>query len=249
MALANRNPRQSAGGGRALLLLGILLALAAGALVIFVVSQYTGGGGQTVTVVVAAHDIDASVVLSASTISSDFIPKSVNASFAPSNAYIYTSQTALAQQFQGMTVVQKFYSGDILRMNDPRLSSSGGPAGSLTNLNQKGLNGKVLVMVQLNQAPTLVAGDMIDILVTECNLPNRSGCETQTTLRGVLVYDVSGNSVYLALKEQDALDLKYLIETGNVTVAIRPTGDTSVTTGTPTTHPVNGQYIVNNFGF
>ncbi|GEM_PF-6330425 len=260
MGLPTRAPRQSGTSGRALLLLGVLLALAAGGLVIYVVSQYTGGGGQTVTVVEAIQPIQVGKTLSTTAtdsnhvvISQVFAPKSVDVSVAPPNYYPFTSMTALNSYLNGLQVTQAFYPGDILQTSgqsglDPRLSKGVCASDSLTCLNGSALTNNVLILVQLNQPPALVAGDRVDILVTECNLTPGGGCITQTTLTDQLVYSVNGNSIYLAMSNQDAITLKYLIETGNVTFAIRPYSDT-VGEGTPITTPVNSTYIVNKFGF
>lgn len=257
MGLPTRAPRQPAPGGRALLLLGVLLALAAGGLVIYIVSQYTGGGGQTETVWVATQTIPTGDTLVAGTptsgtqvqISQAFSSESIGVNAVPSDAFLANSITALNTTFDKQTVVRDFKKGDILLNPDPHLSTNGA-AGSLIYVNPSQLVGKVIVLVQVNQPPALVTGDSVDILVTECNLTANSGCVTQTTLTNVYVYDVSGTSIYLALSNQDALALKYLVETGNVTFAIRPTGDTFGTgTGTPITTPVNSTYIINNFNF
>lgn len=257
MSISARAPRPpAAGGGRALLLLGVLLALAAGAIAIIVVSQYSGGGGQMETVVVATQKVPTGTQLTSSNIGMYFAGKSVNSSFAPSNAYIFTSNAALDTALSGYTVVQPFYPDDIL-MNqpDPRLTKGGGALGSLTNTNLDPTvfpTTDVIAQVTVSGQVAVVAGDHVDILVTECNLPANSPnggtlpCTTQTTLTNVYVYSVTSNTIYLVLDRQRALQLKYLAETGTLELAIRNPGDK---TATVTTTPVTGSNIVNSFNF
>lgn len=260
MGIPARAPRPpAAGGGRVLLLLGVFLALAAGAIAIVVVTQYSpGGGGQMVTVVVANQNLPTGTQLSASgsngamAISAAFGEESVNANFKPADAYVFTSEAALESSYSGFQVVSPFFKGDILRTGDQRLTMSGGPAGSLTNANPNPTvfpTSDVIVQLTLGTKVAVVAGDRIDILVTECNLPgshNPNGCVTQTTLTDVYVYSVDTNTIYLVLGRQNALDLQFLSETGTLELAIRNPNDK---TTTPTTTPVDATTIVSQFSF
>jgi Flp pilus assembly protein CpaB len=246
-----RPNRPRASGGRTLILLGVLLALAAGAIVIFVVSQYGGSPlASTEMVVVANQDLPAGAVLSTTKsgvdatthityipISAAFVTKSVNADFAPKDAYPFKSQSDLTALLNNEVVASNFYAGEILRTNDPRLMAAGsGAPGSLTTLNPgKMSNGQVLAQISLSSKPAVVPGDYVNVLATYCNIPNKSNkCETQTTLKNVYVYAVSGNTVFVVLSNQDAVNTLYLTTTAsNYELVIRKPGDTTVPTTTP----------------
>lgn len=261
MGISARAARPPAGGGgRVLLLLGVLLALAAGVIAVVVITRYSGGGGQTETVVVAAQNLPVGTQLSVNggngtmAISAAFITEQINSSDVPGDAYAYTSLAALNTFLNNDVVTGTFYKDDILRASDQRLALGRGAPGSLTNVNPNATvfpTNDVIAQLTLAGKVAIVAGDRVDILVTECNLPNPSGsgtlpCTTQTTLTNVYVYSVDGNTIYLVLDRQKALQLKYLSETGTLELAIRNPNDT---TTTPTTTAVNGSTIVTSFGF
>jgi Flp pilus assembly protein CpaB len=244
------------------MLLGVLLALAAGTIVIFIVSQATSGGTQVVTVVVAKQDLPAGTILSVDTtdkthtlIADAFIQKQVSADFVPQNAFAFTTQDALNLELNNKVIVGTFYSGEILRHPDPRLVPLGtGSQNSLTNLNPAQLPaGSVLMVVQFQGPsggkPIAVAGDYVDFVVTECNLPGTKdtggGCESQTTLQNVYVYDVEGSSLIVVLTHQRALLLQYLENTGKGEIVIRKPGDADPAN----TSAVTGSDIVKAFGY
>jgi Flp pilus assembly protein CpaB len=244
-------------------LLGVLLALAAGAIVIFVVS--TSGGNPlaaSVTVVVANQDLPAGDVLSTSKngvdpvtnvtyipISAAFVTKTVNADFAPKNAYIFQSQDSLNNLLNNEVLTSTFYAGEILRQNDPRLAAPGvGAAGSLTTNNPGKLKvGYVLAQITITQKPAVVPGDSVNVIATFCNIPNKPGkCETQTTLSNVYVYAISGNNVFVVVNNQDAVNLQYLLTTAsNVELVIRDPGDTTI----PTTTPADNSSTSSHFNY
>jgi Flp pilus assembly protein CpaB len=263
MGAPSRPPRARSSGGRTLMLLGVLLALAAGAIVIYIVSQATGTTAQTVQVVVAAKDIPAGTVLSASDatngkmlVSDAFVAKPVNTDFAPPDAFTFTSPEDLAVKLNDHVTIADIFSGEILRQNDKRLVELGTTApGSLTNFNPSALQpNQVLVVMPLTRGTGdasrsfVSTGDLVDILVTECSLPGSkdpTGCETQTTLQNVVVYAAFSSAIVVVLSHQDALTLKYLTETGKVDLALRKPGDNN----TIQTTPVDGAYIVKNFHY
>jgi Flp pilus assembly protein CpaB len=266
-----RPNRARASGGRTLILLGVLLALAAGAIVIFVVS--TAGGGplaSTVSVVVATTDIPAGATLTTGAgqnctpqaasaagntgpitcqISTVFAVKSVNTDFAPANAYKFTNQNDLNTLLNNEVVSGTFYAGEILRKADPRLVPAGaGAPGSLTSLNPGKLGkGQVLAEIPLSTKPAVVPGDTVDIVATNCSIPSKPGkCESQTTLKGVYVYAVSGNNVFVVLTHQQAVTTLYLTtNASNYELVIRKPGDDQP----DTTTPADNQSIASDFGY
>ncbi|HZC05601.1 MAG TPA: hypothetical protein VE338_08165 [Ktedonobacterales bacterium] len=266
MAAPARPMRTRSSGGRTLILLGVLLALAAGAIVIFVVSQYTSAPLQTETVVVAASDLPAGAILSTTQsgqvgtsagtyelISAAFTTKTVNTDFAPKDAYVFKSQGDLNTFLNNQVLSSEFYSGEILRNPDPRLTPLGiGAPGSLTSINPSQIQtGDVLAQIKLDGKAAMVPGDHVDLLVTYCNstLPNANAggaqpCESQTTLQNLYVYSVQGNIVFVVAKRQDAIELLYLTTNAtNYELAIRKPGDS---TTAPTT-PVNSTKIISDF--
>ena len=263
MSTQMRQPRTRSGGGRTLMLLGVLLALAAGIIVIYVVTTAVSPPTHTVTVVVAKKDLTTSTTLSTTTdathtaISDAFETKPVNADFAPTNAYVYTSPADLNVYLADQVVVGQFFAGDILRTNDPRLSKVGTVAiGSKTNLHPAQLPvGSVLFPLKVPDlaALGLVSGDHVDILVTYCIVGNIasgnvSGCpsannESQTTFENLYVYSVESGLIYVVVTHQDALTLKLLSETGQLTLVLRKPGDT----GAASTVPIDGKYIFSHF--
>jgi hypothetical protein len=267
MAAPSRPPRQRSSGGRTLMLLGVLLALAAGTIVIYIVSQATGTSGSTVTVVVAARQIPAGTELltaaptSGTTttnymlIANAFVTKSVNSDFAPPDALLFTGQDQLNVTFNDHVVISDIFTGEILRQNDARVVELGSaPTGSITLYNPGKLpSGDVLWAIALQgngsgAQGVVKAGDIIDLLVTECNLPGSQdphGCETQTTLENVYVYYVATNAYLVVVTPQQALELKYLQETGKMDYTIRKPGDSN----TVTTTPVDASSIAKSFGY
>jgi Flp pilus assembly protein CpaB len=247
------------------MLLGVLLALAAGTIVIYVVSNYVGTTTHTVTVVVAARNIPAGTILSASppatqTASSPYLlttdafqTKRVNTDFVPTDAYVYQSDDQVKTDLNDQVVIGPFFAGDILRAHDPRLAKLGTSApGSLTLLNPAEFPvGSVLFPLPVEKVEGLVPGDHIDILVTYCVSVQANNCsgplaaEAQTTLQNVYVYAVGTSVIDVVLTHQDALVLKYLVETGKITIVLRNPADSTQVTTTP----VTSQYIINKFGF
>jgi hypothetical protein len=230
MAAPGRPPRPRGSGGRTLMLLGVLLALAAGTIVIYIVSQATSTGPQLTTVVVAKVDLPANTILSSTV--SDSQHKLISAAFAeeqipvtavPANAFQWQGQLDLESKINNDVVTGEFLQGDILRTNDKRLSPEGtGGPGSLANINPAQFpSGDVLMEVTLtggggSSKPIAVAGDSVDFLVTECNLPGAKtgSCETQTTLQNVYVYFTTSNQIIVVISHQDALTLIELEQTG-----------------------------------
>lgn len=267
MAAPARPARTRSSGGRTLILLGVLLALAAGAIVIFVVSQYTSAPQQTETVVVSAINIPAGSVLSTSQtgqvgststatyvlISSAFTTKTVNTDFAPANSYVFKSQADLNTYLNNQVVTSDFYAGEILRnAPDPRLTPLGsGAPGSLTSNNPGQIQqGDVLAQIKLGGKAVVVPGDHVDLIVTYCNpnLPNvpsgAAPCESQTTLQNLYIYAVEGDTVYVVVPRQSAVELLYITtNASNYELAIRKPGDSSTT---PTT-PVSSSKIISDF--
>jgi Flp pilus assembly protein CpaB len=246
------------------MLLGVILALAAGIMVIYVVST-AGPGGNThqVTVVVAAKDITASTILTASAatdpshtlISEAFTTKPVNSDFVPQGAYNFVSMSQLSIDLNDEIVTGQFYAGDILRAADPRLAKLGSVAsGSLTFRNPAALpKGSVLYPFKADDLESLglVSGDRVDVLVTYCGVKGvdpafLNACETQTTLENVYVYAVNKGILYVVLTHQDALTLQLISQTGaRVALAVRKPGDTDPAS----TAPINGQYIYSHFHY
>jgi Flp pilus assembly protein CpaB len=268
MSAPARPPRTRASGGRTLMLLGVLLALAAGTIVIYIVSTATGTGQSMVNVVVAKVDIPPNTVLVVGptdasqnhlSISDAFAVKQVSQDFAPANAFPYVSQDDLNIKLNNQVVVQTIFAGDILHQvpGDPRLVSLGtGAPNSLANLNPGEFKaGDVLVTMNLNSdsevgsKPLAAAGDTVDILVMECNLPNSkdtNGCEAQTTLQNVYVYTATPSQIVVVLTHQQALELMFLQQTGTrVEIALRKPGDSAPAT----TNPVDSSTIVKDFSF
>ena len=224
MSAPRGNPRaRSSGGGRALMLLGVLLALLSGVLVIFIVSQATSSAGQSMQVVVAKQGIAANTILSTSAtdpthnllnIQDAFEVKSYPTSLIPPSAYIYTTADSLQVYLNNEVVLTQILQGDVLRNPDARIQPLGSAAsGSLTGVKPDQIQtGDVLFAFTFNNPlggarSLVVAGDYIDILATECNLPNTTGCVTQTTLQNVYVYATFSNSVVVVLTHQKALDI------------------------------------------
>lgn len=257
MNTLTRPPQTRASGGRTLILLGVLLALAAGTIVVFVVSQYTASPSHSVVIITAKMDLHTGVILTTGatdtshvSISDAFTTKVVTNSDAPASAYVFSTQDDLNASLNGQVVISPFYVGSILRRPDPRLAPLGqATSGSLNTINPNQLAaGSVITSVQLATPPALVAGDTVDVLATECNLAGArdpSHCETQTTLQNVYIYAVRQDVVYVVLRTQDALALKYLVETGKVDLALRKPGDQSAAT----TVPVGPAYIVKSFNY
>jgi hypothetical protein len=258
---------RSSGGGRALMLLGVLLALLSGVLVIFIVSQATSSAGQTIQVVVAKQAIQANTILTTSptdtannklNIQDAFEVKSYPASLVPPGAYVFTTQDSLQVYLTNEVVLTTILQGDVLRSPDARIQPLGSAAvGSLTSVKPDQIQtGDVLFAFTFNNPiggarSLVVAGDYIDILATECNLPSITGCVTQTTLQNVYVYATFTNSAVVVLSHQRALDLKFLIETGKIDLAIRNPKESGANgaSNPETTMPVTPAYISSAFGF
>jgi Flp pilus assembly protein CpaB len=263
MSAQIRQPRARGGGGRTLMLLGVLLALGAGIMVIYVVTTAGTTPSHEVTVVVAAKDITASTILTASAasdpshtlISEAFTTKQVNSDFVPQGAYNYVSPTQLSIDLNDEIVTGQFYAGDILRAADPRLAKLGTiTSGSLVFRNPSALpKGSVLYPFKAENLDSLglVPGDHVDVLVTYCSVKGvdpafLNGCSAQTTLENVYVYAVNKGILYVVLTHQDSLTLQLIAQTGaEVTLAIRKPGDNDPAN----TAPITGQYIFSHFHF
>ncbi len=264
MAAPGRPPRPRGSGGRTLMLLGVLLALAAGTIVIYIVSQATSTGPQLQTVVVASINLPANTTLSSTTsdathtlISTAFKEEQIPVTSVPADAYQFTSELQLEATLNNYVVLGEFLAGDILRNPDQRLAAAGtGGKGSLTNINPAQLpQGDILMEVTLTSGsggsakPIAVAGDYIDFLVTECNLPGAtsSGCETQTTLQSIYVYYTTDSQVIVAMTHQEALTLLELQQTASrIEVVVRRTDDKGTTVKTQEVDPGS---IVKAFGY
>jgi Flp pilus assembly protein CpaB len=263
MATPRSTTRTRSSGGRALMLLGVLLAVLSGVLVIYIVSQATSTAGQTIQVVVAKQDIASGTLLTTGAtnattnvlnIQDAFVEQSYPTNLVPPNAFIFTNIDDLEVHLNNQVVVSQIYAGDVLHNSDPRLQAYGsGATGSLTGVKPDELKpGQVLLGVNVtnpagNSRSFVVAGDHIDILATECSLPNTTGCVTQTTLQNVYVYAVFTSAVVVVLTHQQALELKYLIETGKVDVVLRDPADNNASP--ETTQPVTGAFISSQFSF
>ena len=249
------------------MLLGVLLAVLSGVLVIYIVSQATSSAGQTIQVVVAKQDIAPNTILTTGatnaaqnmlSIQDAFTEQSFPANLVPPNAFVFTSPDDLDVHLNNQVVFNEIYAGDVLRNSDPRLQLLGtGANGSVTSINPTALKaGDVLYAFTFNNPAGntrsfVVAGDYIDILATECSLPNITGCVTQTTLQNVYVYAVFTNSVVVVLPHEQALQLKYLVETGKIDLALRDpkeSGPAGPSGGDGTT-PVTAASISSTFGF
>ncbi len=240
---------------------GVIFALIVGIFILY----YTENLGKTTTnismaqVITATTNLSVGSVLSTSQsappyilISSAVHVTSIPQSSLPPNALIYTSQQQLNDALNNMVVQNTILTGSILRQNDPRLSHSGGPASSLANKDPSDLPaGDVLVVLPLTSSSMqigAVPGDHIDILATACVGSSGSGsCQVaQTTLQNVFVYAVpDSQTLIVALSHQDALNLKMLIETTKISIALRKPDDTEHISTTP----VSPQTIYNLFGF
>jgi Flp pilus assembly protein CpaB len=233
--------------------------------VIFIVSQATSSAGQTMQVVVAKKDIPANTILTTNAtdatnnllnIQEAFEVKSFPVALAPPNSYAYTTQDSLQVYLNDEVVLTPILQGDVLRSPDARIQKLGSSAvGSLTSVKPDQIqSGDVLFAFTLNNPlggtrSLVVAGDYIDVLATECGLPGTGGCVTQTTLQNVYVYATFTNSVVVVLDHQRALDLKYLIETGKIDLAIRNPKESGSNAPSQSTTAVTPAYISNQFNF
>ncbi len=236
----NRNGNSR--GGRALMLLGIILALLAGVLVIYIVSNATQQAGATEQVVVATQPIPSGTIMGVPQIQADFAVKSYPVADVPSGAYIFSSQDALQVTLNNTVATQDIYPGDVLLTGDKRFSAVGTFAqGSLIAVNPSKLTpGDELFPLNYSNISSggqnfVVAGDNVDIIVTECGAPYSTGCITNTVFKNQYVYAVFPSALILVLKQQQAQDLKLIMQTGNITLAIRKPGDNTNNTLTPVT--------------
>jgi Flp pilus assembly protein CpaB len=244
------------------MLLGVLLALAAGTVVIYIVSQATSTGPQLGTVVVAKIDLPANTILSSTTadtthtlISAAFEEKQFPVDAIPSDAFPWVGETDLESKVNNSVVIGGFLHGDILRQADKRLAliGSGGAGGSLTNVNPAQLpSGDVLMGLKFTNAlggkSLVVAGDSVDLVFTECNLPNAktTACETQTTLQNLYIYASFGDGMVVVVTHQQALVIQELQQTASVnSILIRKPGDTN----NVVTAEVDPSYIAKAFGY
>ncbi len=260
--MATPTPRQrSSGGGFSLIMIGIVLALATAVLVLFL----TNNGGAALsggpTVVVAARTLPTGTVLSATNDSAPYMAVGVAfklermpASVVPADAYVFTSQDALASALNGQIITESFFTGDILRHADARLSALGpGPATSLVNHNPAALDpGDVLFALHTGNDEGMQVGaqegDHVDVLATLCVNPNaRGGCQvTQTTLQNLLIYAIpTANTLMVVVSHQDALVLKLLVETARIDLVLRKPGDTT----DASTQAVDPAWIMSHFGY
>jgi Flp pilus assembly protein CpaB len=244
------------------MLLGVLLALAAGTVVIYIVSQATSTGPQLGTVVVAKVDLPANTILSSTTadtthtlISAAFEEKQFPVDAIPSDAFPWVSELDLESKINNTVVVGGILHGEILRLNDKRLALIGSVGvGSLANVNPAQLpSGDVLVGLKISDSvggkTFAVAGDIVDLVFTECNLPNTKSpgqCETQTTLQNLYVYAVYGDAMVVVLTHQQALVIQELQQTAsNNSILIRKPGDSN----NVVTVEIDPAYIAKAFGY
>ena len=239
-------------GGRALMLLGIILALLAGILVIYIVSNATQQAGATEPVVVVTQHIGVGQTFSTSVIQSDFAVKNYLVSDVPAGAYIFTTQDALNVKLASQAATQDLYPGDVLLASDPRIASATAiVANSITSLGTIP-TGSVLFPLNYSNLSSggqafVVAGDHIDIIVSECGSPwYANGCETQTTFQNLVVYATFPSALIVPMKPVDANRLKLLAQTGNMTIAVRGPGDT---TPSSIPEPANPASVAGTFGF
>ncbi len=190
-----RQPRTGGSGGRALMLLGVVLALVSGVLVIYLVSNATNNAGRTEPIVVANQNIQEGTALSPS----DFTVKSFLAADVPAGAYPFTTQDSLNVLLSGTYATENIIAGDILMANDPRIAKGNSIIGSIVNNGPTPLKpGYVLFPFSYSDPNSgaqsfIVAGDHIDVIVTECGAAyTNDSCATQTTFQDVLVYAALG---------------------------------------------------------
>jgi hypothetical protein len=191
-------------------------------------------------------------------ISDAFGEESVPVDVAPVDAFKWVNELDLDSKLNNYVVGGQFLKGEFLRSPDPRLhpAGTGGP-GSLTNINPAAIpQGSVLFVVDVhgpgggNAKPAAVAGDNVDFIYIECQLPGSrdpQGCEAQTTLKNIYVYAVTESQIVVVVTHQQAQELLFLQATGGGEIAIRKPGDTSATTSTLLV--VDRAYIVKNFGY
>ena len=243
-----RQPRTGGSGGRALMLLGVVLALVSGVLVIYLVSNATSNAGRTEPVVVANQNIQEGTPLSPS----DFTVKSFLATDVPTGAYPFTTQDSLNVLLNGTYATENIIAGDILMQNDPRIAKGPPNIGSLANNGPVQLKqGYVLFPFSYSDPNSgaqsfIVAGDHIDVIVTECGADfTTNSCATQTTFQDVVVYATLSGTIVVMMQPQYAESLKALVQTGNVTLAVRDPQDTTQ----PGTFAVTPSYLASEFHF
>lgn len=258
--MAAPTPRQrSRGGGFPLIALGVVLALATALLVLFLTGG-NGGGGPTapaggVTVVEAARNLPTGTVLAANggapplaRVADAFRLVRLPAGDVPPGAYVFTTQAALEKALDQQEVVTGFLAGDVLRSGDPRLAPLGsGPANSIVSHDPAALPADDVPFALHISGANVQQGDHIDILASLCVATTKGNCQvTQTTLQDLLVYAVAGPDVfYVAVSHQDALALKYLVESAKLDVVVRQASDTAPAA----TQPVDYTWIISHFGF
>ncbi len=235
-----RQPRTGSGGGRALMLLGVLLALLSGVLVIYLVSNATSNAGATEPVVVATQPISAGQVLDSGSIQSDFAVKNYPLSLVPPGAYIYTTQDALDVRLNQFVVVTDIQPGDVLLATDSRfVPRSSAPPNSITFDNPSAIpTGSMLFSLDYadpngNGQSFVVAGDHVDVIVTECGstYDPSGGCATQTTLTNLYVYATFSSSLIVVVTPTQAKELKFLAATGNMSLAVLKPNDSGTDGG------------------
>ena len=239
-------------GGRALMLLGIILALLAGVLVIYIVSNATQTAGQTEPVVVVTKPITVGQTFNVSVIQANFTVKNYPVSDVPAGAYIFTTQDALNVMLSTQAATQELYPGDVLLVNDQRISSAKDIVTGSISSEGTIPTGDVLFPLNYSNLSNggqnfVVAGDHIDIIVTECNAPwYANGCETQTTFQNLVVYATFPSALIVAMTPDYASELKLLAQTGNMTIAVRGPADT---TKEATPQPADPATVASTFGF
>lgn len=256
------NNRSKGNPGTPLILLGIVLALAVAIIMLYLGKNYVGGVGSqgTVPVVMITQQLSVGTILSNSQdsgqyvlISKVFQVEQVSANAAPHDAYQFTTETDLEKALDGHIVSFPMLANDILRSNDPHMSTVSGPAQSLANHNPSALlAGDVLFALPTSAMTSTIAvheGDHIDVLSTACvnAATQKDSCQkTQTTLQDLLVYNTpSAGSVVVVVSHQDALALKSLVENTKLSIVLRKPGDDS----TISTQSVDLNWIYAHFGF
>lgn len=261
--MASPTPRpRTRGGGTPLILLGIVLAVATAVLVLFLTSNGNVSIAGGTNVVVAARNLDAGTILSATNgtkpfarVGDAFRVQRMSSDAVPGDAYVFANQSDLTNFLNGQIVTSRFLSGDVLRKTDGRIASLGnGPAQSVTNHNVLAMpDGDVLFALHVGDSQGMQVGaqegDHVDVLATECVTSTaRNGCQiTQTTLQNLPIYMVGANNatLFVVVSHQEALVLKLLVETAKIDLVLRRPGDTAPAA----TQPVDPTWIINHFGF
>ena len=127
--------------------------------------------------------------------------------------------------FNQYVVVTDIQPGDVLLASDSRFAPRGSaPPGSLTFDGPSAIpTGSMLFSLDYsdpndNGQLFVVAGDHVDVIVTECGsvYDPSGGCATQTTLTDLYVYATFSSSLIIVVAPTQAKELKFLSATGNM---------------------------------